>query len=103
MESTRKWQMPNQDRTNSQSQQQGNRQPPPASGDDKSEQDHRDMGTQHQSQSSTDEEIENGDGVEIGDPVPEDNRTIRARGETGEDEDLPEDDGNIEGSSSERH
>ena len=95
--------MPNQDRTSSQSQQQGNRQPPPASGDDKSEQDHRDLGTQHQNQSSTDEDIENEGGVEIGDPVPEDNRTIRARGETGEDEDLPEDDGNIEGTSSERH
>lgn len=94
--------MPNQDQTGSQSQQ-GNRQPPPASGDDKSEQDQRELGTQHQSQSPPDEEIDSGDGVEIGDPVPEDNRTIRARGETGEDEDLPEDNGDIEGSSSERH
>ena len=94
--------MPNQDRTNSPTQQQGKRQPPPASGDDKSEQDQRDMSSQSQSQSS-DEEIETGEGVEIGDPVPEDNRTIRARGETGEDEDLPEDTGDIEGSSSERH
>ena len=40
--------------------------------------------------------------VEIGDPVPEDDRTIRATGETGEDEDLPADDGQ-EGSRSERH
>jgi hypothetical protein len=95
--------MPNQDRTSSQSQQQRNRQSPPDSGDDKSEQDQRDLGSQRQGQSSGDDEIESGDGVEIGDPVPEDNRTIRARGETGEDEDLPEDDGNIEGSSSERH
>jgi hypothetical protein len=94
--------MTNPDRTSSQTQQQGKRQPPPASGDDKSEQDQRDMSSQQQSQSS-DEEIESGDGVEIGDPVPEDNRTIRARGETGEDEDLPEDTGDIEGSSSERH
>ena len=94
--------MTNPVRTSSQTQQQGKRQPPPASGDDKSEQDQRDMSSQQQSQSS-DEEIESGDGVEIGDPVPEDNRTIRARGETGEDEDLPEDTGDIEGSSSERH
>jgi hypothetical protein len=95
--------MPNQDRTRSQTQQQGKRQPPPASGDGKSEQDQRDLSSQRQSQSSSDEDIESGEGVEIGDPIPEDNRTIRARGETGEDEDLPEDTGNIEGSSSERH
>ena len=44
--------------------------------------------------------------VEIGDPVPEDDRTVRVRGraggETGEDEDLPDDTGDIEGGS-ERH
>jgi hypothetical protein len=37
------------------------------------------------------------DNVEIGDPVPEDDRTIRTGGETGEDEDLPDDQGDIEG------
>jgi hypothetical protein len=44
--------------------------------------------------------------VEIGDPIPEDQRTVRASGgqdETGEDEDLPQDDGNVEGSRDERH
>lgn len=56
------------------------------------------------------DETTRNDHVEVGDPVPEDDRTIRAdnrsrdenRGETGEDEDLPEADG-IEGTSSERH
>lgn len=51
------------------------------------------------------------DRVEIGDPVPESDRTItadrgdstRARGETGEDEDLPDDDGNVEGTRDGRH
>lgn len=53
----------------------------------------------------TDDTVRN-DHVEIGDPVPERDRTVRAdnrgQGETGEDEDLPDDDG-IEGSGSERH
>ncbi len=52
-----------------------------------------------------DETIRN-DGVEIGDPVPEGDRTVRAdnrgQGETGEDEDLP-DTGGIEGTSRDRH
>jgi hypothetical protein len=53
------------------------------------------------------------DHVEIGDPVPEKDRTTRAsdptratrggQGETGEDEDLPDDDGSIEGSRSDQH
>ena len=52
------------------------------------------------------------DRVEIGDPVPEKDRQPRAsepqrtgggQGETGEDEDLPDDDGNVEGSRSEPH
>jgi hypothetical protein len=46
------------------------------------------------------------DPVEIGDPVPEDQRKIKASrvspGETGEDEDLPDDSGGEEGTS-ERH
>ena len=52
-----------------------------------------------------DETIRN-DSVEIGDPVPEDDRTVRAdnrgEGETGEDEDLPDTDG-VEGTRSDRH
>lgn len=79
-----------------------------------------------QSQSDAqDTSIDRGDPdqVEIGDPVPEDDRTIRARGrgetgededlpgtsrrgETGEDEDLPDDDAGIERASprtDERH
>lgn len=45
-----------------------------------------------------DQEQEDVERVEIGDPVPEDNRTVRAReqGETGEDEDLPTDDDSVE-------
>jgi len=43
------------------------------------------------------------DQVEIGDPVPEQDRTIKASrispGEAGEDEDLPDGDGNLEESS----
>jgi hypothetical protein len=71
--------------------------PPPASGEDKSEQDARDMSSQRQKQNQNiDEDIEKPDQVEIGDPVPEDDRTVRAGGETGEDEDLPPDNGNIE-------
>ncbi len=53
-----------------------------------------------------DERNESPDNVEIGDPVPENQRTVRATrgaGETGEDEDLPSDDGGIEGTRSERH
>lgn len=46
------------------------------------------------------------DGVEIGDPVPEGDRTVRAdnrgQGETGEDEDLP-DAGGIEGTRRDHH
>ncbi len=59
----------------------------------------------------------NADKVEIGEPVPEKDRTPRAseradvrdgqvrrgQGETGEDEDLPDDDSGVEGSRSERH
>jgi hypothetical protein len=93
--------MPNQNRTGSGTTK-GTRQPPPAPGEDKSEQDQRDLSSQRQRQ-STDEGVEKPDDVEIGDPIPEDDRTIRAGGETGEDEDLPQDDGDIEGSSGERH
>jgi len=108
--------MPTQDRRTTQGQtsraqaQKGSRQPPAAPGDDKSKQDQRDVNSQRQTQSEDPStrsgqsaDTQSPDGVEIGDPVPEDNRTIRARGETGEDEDLPEDNGDIEGSSSERH
>jgi hypothetical protein len=95
--------MPTQDRTNIGTTP-GKRQPPAAPGEDKSEQDQRDLSSQKQRQNQpVDENVETPDRVEIGDPVPEDDRTIRARGETGEDEDLPPDDGDIEGSSSERH
>jgi hypothetical protein len=65
--------------------------PPPAPGEDKSKQDVRDMSQKHD-----EPDVDETDNVEIGDPVPEDNRTIRANEETGEDEDLPPDDGNIE-------
>ena len=95
--------MPNQDRTTPDTGK-SQRVPPPAPGEDKSEQDVRDMQSQRQRQNQPiDEDVEKPDNVEIGDPVPEDDRTIKAQGETGEDEDLPPDDGNIEGSSSERH
>ena len=76
-----------------------NRQPPPTPGEDKSAEDLRDLSSQRQRQNQPiDEDVEKPDNVEIGDPVPEDDRTIRSReqGETGEDEDLPPDDGNIE-------
>lgn len=53
------------------------------------------------------------DHVEIGEPVPEKDRTPRAsgpsqtvrggQGETGEDEDLPDDAGGVEGSRSDQH
>jgi hypothetical protein len=60
-----------------------------------------------ETQPTDEEDRTEGDHVEIGDPVPESQRAPRARGggqgETGEDEDLPDDDGSIEGSSSERH
>ena len=93
--------MPNQGKTTDPGQSQSQRTPPPMPGEDKSEQDVRDMSkTQDE---SIDGPVDESDGVEIGDPVPEDDRTIRAGGETGEDEDLPTDDGNVEGSSSERH
>ena len=59
------------------------------------------------------EQRQGADKVEIGDPVPEKDRTTRAsdptrtarggQGETGEDEDLPDDDGGVEGSRSEQH
>lgn len=65
-------------------------QPPTTTGEDMTEQDQRDM-TANDPQ-STDEERGHPDRVEIGDPIPEDNRTIRSTrgsGETGEDEDLP--------------
>lgn len=91
--------MPNQGNRPDTGQSQSQRTPPPMPGEDKSEQDVRDMST------SEDQSIDgpvDEDDVEIGDPVPEDDRTIKAD-ETGEDEDLPEDDGDIEGSSSERH
>jgi hypothetical protein len=88
------------------------RMPPPATADeDMSEQDQREMSqSQSQSQRSNrnqdrDQERDtNPDSVEIGDPVPEDDRTIKARdtGETGEDEDLPNDDARME-TPSERH
>jgi hypothetical protein len=106
--SSRESQMPTQDRTTTPRRtktnqaQKGSRQPPAAPGEDKSKEDQRDLSSQRQTQGK-DKDVESPDGVEIGDPVPEDNRTIRARGETGEDEDLPEDNGDIEGSSSERH
>jgi hypothetical protein len=94
--------MPNQNRPGADTAK-GTRQPPPAPGEDKSEQDQRDMSSPRREAQSIDEDVEKPDDVEIGDPVPEDDRTIRARGETGEDEDLPADDGDIEGSSSGRH
>jgi hypothetical protein len=82
-------------------------QPPTTSGSDMSEQDQRDMQqSQGQSQRSGEaEDHDDTDRVEIGDPVPEDQRTIKAgrgTGETGEDEDLPDDDAGIE-TPSERH
>jgi hypothetical protein len=40
-----------------------------------------------------DAQSEHPDSVEIGQPVPEKDRTTRATGETGEDEDLPDDGG----------
>lgn len=59
------------------------------------------------------EQRQGAENVEIGDPVPEKDRTTRAsdptrtarggQGETGEDEDLPDDDGGIEGSRSDQH
>ena len=88
---------------------QPNRQPPTTAGGDMSEEDQRDMGGKPRPQraQSTGREEDRGspDKVEIGDPVPEEDRTIRAdetgededlpgratRGETGEDEDLPDD------------
>jgi hypothetical protein len=89
-----------------------NRMPPPATvDDDMSQQDQREM-RQSQSQSQRSDRNQNHDQerdgspdrVEIGDPVPENDRTIKARdtGETGEDEDLPNDDARIE-TPSERH
>jgi hypothetical protein len=95
--------MPNQGRTTPGTDQ-SQRTPPPVPGEDKTQQDVRDMQSQRQRQNQPiDEDVEKPDSVEIGDPIPEDDRTIRAEGETGEDEDLPSDDGNIEGTSSERH
>jgi hypothetical protein len=94
--------MPNQDRTSTGTTK-GTRQPPPASGEDKSEQDQRDLSSRRQ-RPSTEEGVEKPDDVEIGDPVPEDDRTLTAgAGETGEDEDVPAHPGNLEGSSGERH
>lgn len=91
-------------RTPDAGQSQSQRTPPPAPSEDTSEQDVREMSSQRQRQNTPiDGDVEKPDDVEIGDPVPEDDRTVRAGGETGEDEDLPADDGNIEGSSSERH
>jgi len=84
--------MPTQGRT---PQTQDPRTTPAAPQSDATQEDQRDL-------SSDEEQAEEGN-VEIGDPVPEDNRTIRARGETGEDEDLPDDDGDIERSTSSRH
>jgi hypothetical protein len=69
----------------------------------------------NQSQEQDDKLVEDrDDGVEVGDPVPENDRTIRAsgggqglsngQGETGEDEGLSGDNGDdSQGSSSERH
>ncbi|MFL6550799.1 MAG: hypothetical protein ACJ8OJ_19055 [Povalibacter sp.] len=64
----------------------------------------------NQNQSQDDDLIEDrdeGDRVEVGDPVPEGDRTIRATRdaplETGDDEDLPDDQSGTQGSSSERH
>jgi len=88
------------------------RRPPAAADRDRTEEDQRDL--------VRPEEDRSDDRIEIGDPVPERDRTIRAgrggvetgededlpgatrRGETGEDEDLPDDDAGIE-SPSERH
>jgi hypothetical protein len=50
---------------------------------DRQRADHRPLDTQS----------EHPDSVEIGQPVPEKDRTTRAAGETGEDEDLPDDGG----------
>ena len=85
------------------------RQIPPSSDDEATGEDRRDLSTQRrqsQSQSqSSDGDSSNDDRVEIGDPVPEHDRTIKANDETGEDEDFPDDDfdGNTEASMSERH
>jgi hypothetical protein len=83
-----------------QDQSKGKRPPPPAPSDgDGDEQNPRET-----SQSQDDAQSESPDSVEIGDPVPENERTIKSRGqgETGEDEDLPSDDGSIE-TTSNRH
>ena len=93
--------MPNQGNTPDTGQSQSQRTPPPMPGEDNSEQDVRDM-SKNQDQ-SIDGPVDESDDVEIGDPVPEDDRTIKADEETGEDEDLPTDDGNVEGSGSEKH
>jgi hypothetical protein len=62
-----------------------------SSADDASKQAPRDT-RQSQDQGRSDDDRSDPDRVEIGDPVPEDDRTIRSRGgETGEDEDLPGD------------
>ena len=60
----------------------------PSAGTDDSKQQQREA---RQASQPSEPMNEDPDRVEIGDPVPEDNRTIRARGrdETGEDEDLP--------------
>ena len=67
--------------------------------------------------SDREQETKNRENVEIGEPVPDDKQTTRAddrttrnptrqmrgqQGETGEDEDLPDDEGDIEGSGTPR-
>jgi hypothetical protein len=73
---------------------------------EQNEREQRDAMRSPQRQDDDVEETSDADGVEIGDPVPEGDRTIRASrpgtSETGEDEDLPPDDGDIEGGSA-RH
>ena len=61
-------------------------QPPAAPDQDMSREDQRDMGGRTGQQRA--QERGTPDRVEIGDPVPENDRTVRAD-ETGEDEDLP--------------
>lgn len=81
----------------SQDQSQPKRQPPPAALDDEtSEQNARELNQTDESGAQDSDQTP--DRVEIGDPVPEADRTTRARGqgETGEDEDLPDDDGSME-------
>ena len=67
-------------------QSQDSRQSPAMPQGDASREDQRDLSD---SDKQTGERENPNEKIEIGDPVPEDNRTTRAAGETGEDEDLP--------------